>query len=84
MPSHDRCHDRCPRPDSRSGGRYDLALAWPTPPGHLPWSTFSINTSGSFLLGLGLTWLLGRFGRTSSFPPFLCSRSVASTAEPES
>ncbi len=36
-------------------GRYELQLAWPVAPGHFPSSTFVINTSGAFLLGLVLT-----------------------------
>jgi len=36
-------------------GRYELGLAWPVLPGHFPASTFVINTSGAFLLGLVLT-----------------------------
>src|SRR5205807_5473442 len=45
-------------------GRYELGLAWPTPPGHVPWATFTINSSGAFLLGLVLTLLLERVGPT--------------------
>jgi CrcB protein len=57
-------------------GRYELGLAWPTSAGHIPWSTFTINTSGAFLLGLVLTMLVRR-GRHNHvfwhlFRPFFC------------
>ena len=39
-------------------GRYELDLAWPTPAGRFPWSTFVINTSGALVLGSLLTVLL--------------------------
>ena len=35
--------------------RYELELSWPVRPGTFPVSTFVINTSGAFLLGLVLT-----------------------------
>jgi fluoride exporter len=35
--------------------RYELELSWPTRPGSFPASTFVINTSGAFLIGLLLT-----------------------------
>jgi fluoride exporter len=41
-------------------GRYELELAWPVLPGHFPSSTFVINTSGAFLLGLLLTITIER------------------------
>ena len=41
-------------------GRYELELAWPVLSGHFPASTFVINTSGAFLLGLLLTITLER------------------------
>ena len=53
-------------------GRYELGLAWPTPAGHFPWTTFTINVSGGFLLGLVLTLLLERVGATRYFRPFFC------------
>lgn len=55
-----------------SWGRYQLGLAWPTPPGHLPWGTWAINTSGSFLLGLVLTLILTRRLRSRYLRPFFC------------
>jgi fluoride exporter len=53
--------------------RYEVGLAWVAPPGHIPWATLSINVSGSFLLGLVLTVLLGRGQRTRYLRPFLCT-----------
>jgi CrcB protein len=35
--------------------RYEVELAWPVGSGHFPVTTFVINTSGAFLLGLILT-----------------------------
>jgi CrcB protein len=40
--------------------RYELELTWPVLPGHFPSSTFIINTSGAFLLGLVLTVTIER------------------------
>jgi len=53
-------------------GRYELGLAWPTPAGHFPWTTFTINVSGAFVLGLVLTLLLERVGATRYVRPFFC------------
>jgi len=52
-------------------GRYELGLTWPSPPGHFPWTTFAINISGSFLLGLVLALLLERGGPRLA-QPFFC------------
>jgi CrcB protein len=52
--------------------RYELSLAWPSRPGHFPWATFAINTSGAFLLGLLLGMLVERAGSTRLWRPFLC------------
>jgi CrcB protein len=35
--------------------RYEVAVTWPVDSGHFPVSTFLINTTGAFLLGLILT-----------------------------
>jgi fluoride exporter len=53
-------------------GRYELALAWPTGSGRFPWTTFTINVSGAFVLGLVLTVLLERIGPTRYVRPFFC------------
>ncbi|MBV8979888.1 MAG: CrcB family protein [Acidimicrobiia bacterium] len=53
-------------------GRYELGLAWQTPAGRFPWTTFTINVSGGFLLGLVLTVLLERVGATRYVRPFFC------------
>jgi fluoride exporter len=53
-------------------GRYELGLAWPTGAGRFPWTTFTINLSGAFLLGLVLTVLLERMGPTRHLRAFLC------------
>lgn len=53
-------------------GRYELGLAWPTPAGRVPWATFTINTSGAFLLGLVLTMLVRRGRHNHLFRPFFC------------
>src|SRR5881227_3164761 len=53
-------------------GRYELGVAWPTPAAHFPWTTFTINVSGAFLLGLTLTLLLERMGSTRYLRPFFC------------
>lgn len=53
-------------------GRYELGLAWPTRAGHVPWATFTINTSGAFLLGLVLTVLVRRGRHNHLFRPFFC------------
>ncbi|MCU1451818.1 MAG: CrcB family protein [Acidimicrobiales bacterium] len=52
--------------------RYELGLAWRTGAGRFPWTTFTINLSGAFLLGLVLTVLLERMGPTRYLRAFLC------------
>lgn len=39
-----------------SAARYAMVLAWPTPAGGVPWSTFTVNVVGCLAIGL----LLGR------------------------
>jgi fluoride exporter len=41
-------------------GRYGVDRAWPTPHGDFPMSTFIVNASGAFALGLVLTLILER------------------------
>jgi CrcB protein len=38
--------------------RYGLGLTWPTPTGGFPWSIWTVNTVGSFILGLLLVLVL--------------------------
>jgi CrcB protein len=52
--------------------RYELELSWPSAPGHVPWATFTINTSGALFLGVVLTLLLSRPHRLPHLRPFLC------------
>jgi len=54
-------------------GRYGVGLAWPTPVGGFPSSTFVINTSGAFALGLTLTWILERLAPSRFLRPFICA-----------
>jgi CrcB protein len=53
-------------------GRYELGLAWPTPAGGIPWSTFTINTSGAFLLGVTVVAMAARGQLGNLFRPFFC------------
>ncbi|AIJ26829.1 fluoride efflux transporter FluC [Amycolatopsis methanolica] len=32
--------------------RYELATTWPTAPGQFPWTTFFVNVTGCFLIGV--------------------------------
>jgi CrcB protein len=41
--------------------RYALSSAWPTPTGRFPWSTLTINTTGSVALGFLLLLVVRRF-----------------------
>jgi len=52
--------------------RYGLTLAWPSSSGHFPWAIFTINSSGSFLLGLLLPILLGKARPDRYLRPLLC------------
>ncbi|WP_040797789.1 fluoride efflux transporter CrcB [Nocardia higoensis] len=38
--------------------RYSIGAWWPTPAGHLPWSTFVVNVTGCFAMGVLMTLLL--------------------------
>lgn len=50
--------------------RYELELAWPTAAGHFPAATFTINTSGAFLLGLFVAVAVERRRPTAYLRPF--------------
>ena len=56
-----------------ASARYGIAQLMPTAPGAFPWATFWTNMSGSFLLGLLLTVLLGRFPSSRLVRPFLAT-----------
>jgi CrcB protein len=53
--------------------RYGVVVAFPTASGVFPWTTFTINTSGAFLLGLVLTVILERRPQAPRFiRPLAC------------
>jgi CrcB protein len=54
-------------------GRYLATQSWPTPAGGFPATTFAINTSGAFLIGLVLATLLARHPTNPWLRPFLCT-----------
>ncbi len=56
-----------------ASARYGVAQLMPTSPGAFPWATFWTNVSGSFLLGVLLMVLLGRFPHTRLVRPFLAT-----------
>lgn len=43
-----------------AAGRYGVSLALPLKPGEWPWATFSINVTGSLLIGMLAGWLSAR------------------------
>jgi CrcB protein len=51
--------------------RYEITAHVNVAPGAFPWPTFWINISGSFLLGLLLTFVLERWPPTRYVRPFL-------------
>lgn len=51
--------------------RYELGLRFAVASGSFPWVTFGVNVSGSFLLGLLLTFVLERWPPTQYVRPFL-------------
>jgi CrcB protein len=53
-------------------GRYELGLTWPEHDGHFPATTFVINTSGAFLIGLVTTLIVERLRPTRYLRPFAC------------
>ncbi len=54
-----------------AAARDELATRFPASAGSFPWTTFWINVSGSFLLGLLLTFVLERWPPTRFVRPFL-------------
>ncbi|MFY9783546.1 MAG: CrcB family protein [Acidimicrobiales bacterium] len=53
--------------------RYWVTLALPTSAGHFPWSTFTINVTGSAILGFLLILLIEQFPRGRLARPFIGS-----------
>jgi fluoride exporter len=53
--------------------RYGISLAVHVTPGTFPWGTFWTNVSGSFALGLLLTFLLERFPPSRFLRPFVAT-----------
>jgi fluoride exporter len=53
--------------------RYGISLAVHVTPGTFPWGTFWTNVSGSFVLGLVLTFLLERFPPSRFLRPFVAT-----------
>jgi CrcB protein len=51
--------------------RYELTRAFATETDGVPWTTFAINVSGSFALGVLLTFVLERWPPTRHVRPFL-------------
>lgn len=54
-----------------AAGRYAIGEGWPTPDGGFPWSTFVINLTGCFALGVLMTWVAGRERQHPLTRPFL-------------
>lgn len=53
--------------------RYEVGLAWPAAAGGFPTATFTVNTTGAFLLGLTLSLILGRGGHRRYLRPFVAT-----------
>src|SRR3954451_1912267 len=52
--------------------RYEVGLRWPVAAGGFPTSTFVVNTTGAFAIGLVLAVLLARWPHHRHARPFLC------------
>ena len=50
--------------------RYGLATAWPHPATGFPWATWTINVSGSFLIGVLMVLIERRFADRRLIRPF--------------
>src|SRR6201992_4401295 len=50
--------------------RYGLATAWPHPATGFPWATWTINVSGSFLIGVLMVLIERRFAGRRLIRPF--------------
>jgi CrcB protein len=55
-----------------ASARYGLDRAWPVRPDGFPWTTFVINASGAFALGVMLTFILQRRASGRYLRPFAC------------
>jgi fluoride exporter len=53
-------------------GRYAISAAWPHPPGGFPWSTWAVNVSGCWLIGVVMVLATDVFPRQPLLRPFLC------------
>lgn len=53
-------------------GRYGVSLLWPANGASIPWGTFTVNASGSLVLGFLLTALLERGRAGSRWRTLLC------------
>lgn len=51
--------------------RYAIGQGWPTPAGGFPWSTFVINLTGCFALGVLMSYVTDREGLHPLTRPFL-------------
>jgi CrcB protein len=60
--------------------RFGIATAWPHDPGGFPWSTWMINVSGCFLIGILYTRIQGRIPRLLLGTGFLGGYTTFSTA----
>ena len=50
--------------------RYGISVAWPHHAGGFPWSTWTINVSGSFLIGVLMVLISARFPAQRLIRPF--------------
>lgn len=52
-------------------GRYAVGLGLPRPAGGFPWSTFTVNVTGSFAMGVLVVWVLSLVAPHPWLRPFL-------------